>query len=147
MTEQPAVSEVSKAEEVEPGVLERKHILVVDDNIINLEVARGVLEMAGGEVQTVQSGKDALNALSDYTQPVFDAVLMDINMPEMDGYQTTRAIRDGKCASEYTNIPVIAMTANTLASDKQKCQEAGLDEHVPKPFEPEELYNTLLKYV
>tara|TARA_B100000745_G_scaffold299933_1_gene252110 strand:+ start:649 stop:3570 length:2922 start_codon:yes stop_codon:yes gene_type:complete len=147
VTEQPAVSEVSKAEEVEPGVLERKHILVVDDNIINLEVARGVLEMAGGEVQTVQSGKDALNALSDYTQPVFDAVLMDINMPEMDGYQTTRAIRDGKCASEYTNIPVIAMTANTLASDKQKCQEAGLDEHVPKPFEPEELYNTLLKYV
>ena len=117
-------------------------ILVVEDNKINQMVAQGLLSQEGAEVFLAENGELGVAAVAN-TQPGFDAVLMDVQMPVMDGYTATRAIRQDL---GLTDLPVIAMTANAMASDRAACLEAGMNDHVGKPFELDHLVALLLQY-
>ncbi|MDX2501085.1 MAG: response regulator, partial [Deltaproteobacteria bacterium] len=117
-------------------------ILLVEDNEINQQVAGEILSAAGFEVAIANNGLEAVNAVksSDY-----DAVLMDVQMPVMDGYTATREIRNLK--SEIRNVPVIAMTAHAMTGDYEKSLEAGMVDHVTKPIDPGHLFKTLSKWI
>jgi polar amino acid transport system substrate-binding protein len=123
------------------AALRGARILLAEDNAINQEVAREILNNGGMEVTVVSDGKEALKAVQKMQ---FDGVLMDIQMPEMDGYEATRIIRS---YPEYADLPIIAMTANAMSGDKEKCLQAGMDDHVAKPININELFNTLEKWI
>ena len=108
-------------------------VLVVEDNEINQMVALGMLESLGYEVDTADNGLLALEALED---EVYDVILMDCQMPEMDGYEATRRIRTHE-NRRVASIPIIALTANAMSGDAEKCIAAGMDDYLSKPFEPE----------
>ena len=113
--------------------------LLVEDNLINQEVARTLLEREGATVVTAGNGREALVCLAGEDK-LFDAVLMDVQMPVMDGYQATREIR---AQPRFASLPIIAMTANAMSSDREYCLDAGMNDHLPKPFDPLKLYATL----
>jgi signal transduction histidine kinase/CheY-like chemotaxis protein len=117
-------------------------LLVVEDNKINQMVAEGLLSQEGAQVTLADNGEIGVRAIAN-TQPAFDAVLMDIQMPVMDGYSATRVIRH---ELGLTALPVIAMTANAMASDRAACLEAGMNDHVGKPFELDHLVAVLLQH-
>ncbi|MCP3941345.1 MAG: response regulator [Desulfobacteraceae bacterium] len=119
-------------------------ILLVEDNIINQQVALGMLKKLGLRTDAVADGREALNALS--TIP-YDLVLMDCQMPEMDGYEATRQIRNPESLVQNHDIPVIAMTANAMAGDREKCLEAGMNGYVSKPVNPLALVEELEKWL
>jgi CheY-like chemotaxis protein len=110
-------------------------ILVVEDNMVNRKVAHFMLEKKGHDISAVENGKEALDAMENN---IFDLILMDVQMPVMDGFEATAAIRK-KEETTGTHIPIIAMTAHTMKGDREKCLEAGMDEYVTKPLNPEEL--------
>ena len=116
-------------------------ILLVEDNAINQELACGLLERAGIVVTIAADGREALAALDSAS---FDAVLMDCQMPVMDGYEATRALR---LRPALKDLPVIAMTANAMAGDREKVLAAGMNDHVAKPFRVDELFATLASWV
>ena len=118
-----------------------KRILVVDDEPINREIARLQLEAAGLDVDTAVDGVDAI-ALA--CQTAFAAILMDMQMPRLDGLEATRRIRE---LPGYRDTPILAMTANAFVEDKMRCLDAGMDDFLIKPFIPELLFATLLKYL
>ena len=119
------------------------NILLVEDNRINQVVALGVLEGWSLTADVAENGRIALDMLTGDKQ--YDVVLMDCQMPEMDGYQATQAIR---ALSEPTaNIPIIAMTANAMKGDKEKCIDAGMDDYLAKPLDGELLLEKLLTYL
>jgi CheY-like chemotaxis protein/HPt (histidine-containing phosphotransfer) domain-containing protein len=117
-------------------------ILLVEDNEINQQIAGEILQQAGFLVGTVGNGSEAVEAVQRTT---YDAILMDVQMPIMDGYEATRRIR----ASEFPNtrIPIIAMTANAMAEDEKKSLAAGMDAHITKPINPAILLQTLATWV
>jgi two-component system sensor histidine kinase/response regulator len=116
-------------------------ILLAEDNKINQQVAQDLLLQAGMQVAIANNGKEAVNMAK---QGGFDAILMDIQMPEMDGYEATQAI----CADKSKeHPPIIAMTANAMAGDREKCLQAGMQDHVAKPVEPGVLFETLVKWI
>jgi osomolarity two-component system sensor histidine kinase NIK1 len=121
--------------------LEGVHILVAEDNEFNQDVIKEVLEQYGVVVTLCNNGSDALQRLA--TEP-YDIVLMDIQMPIMDGYEATRQIR---ATPSLTEQCIIAMTANVMAMDKQRCFEAGMNDFVPKPIDSNLLYQTLIKWL
>jgi PAS domain S-box-containing protein len=128
-------------------LLQRQHagqrILLAEDNPVNRELAQDLLQMAGLVVDTAEDGKLAVEmALS---RP-YDLVLMDVQMPLMDGMEATRAIRAQPISTER-RLPIIAMTANAFLDDRQACLDAGMDDHVAKPVNPELLYVTLLRWL
>ncbi len=108
-------------------------VLVVEDNEINQLVAMGMLESLGYDVHTADNGLLALEALEE---TVYDLILMDCQMPEMDGYEATRRIRAHE-NRKVSSIPIIALTANAMSGDAEKCIAAGMDDYLSKPFEPE----------
>ena len=112
-------------------------ILLVDDNSINQEVATEFLQDVGVVVTVAADGKECLHKLS---QGVFDLILMDIQMPEMDGLEATRIIRQDE---KYKKLPIVAMTAHAMTGDKEKSLEAGMDDHITKPIDSNLLYETL----
>jgi len=116
-------------------------LLLVEDNEFNQQIARELLEDAGLLVQIADNGQQALEIVG---QQSFDAVLMDMQMPVMDGLEATREIRK---IEKFRELPIIAMTANVMTADIEKCQAAGMNDHVGKPIEPEELFARLLKWV
>jgi signal transduction histidine kinase/CheY-like chemotaxis protein len=117
-----------------------KRLLLVEDNFINQQVAMGLLDTLDIAVEVADNGQRALETLaSDTSSRAFDLVLMDCQMPEMDGYQATRAIRSGKAGQRYSNVPVIALTANAMKGDREKCLESGMDDYLKKPINIEEL--------
>nr|WP_314072664.1 response regulator [uncultured Roseococcus sp.] len=118
-------------------VLSGRRVLVVDDNALNREVATDFLELAGVIVSTANNGREALESLE---QSTFDAVLMDVHMPEMDGLEATRAIRR---RSEWASLPIIALTAQARAEDRSIVSDAGMNAHLAKPIDEEALYNVL----
>ncbi|MBF0380807.1 MAG: response regulator [Magnetococcales bacterium] len=116
-------------------------ILVIDDNEINQDVAKGLLEQVGLMVKCVGSGREGVSALQ---RDSYDAVLMDVQMPDWDGYQTTQHIRS---EPRFAKLPIIAMTANAMPEDQKKCIAAGMNDHLAKPVRPERLYSTLTKWI
>ncbi len=117
-------------------------VLLVEDNLTNQDVARGLLQSVGVKVTVVNNGKEALDALEG---AAFDAVLMDIQMPVMDGYEAARCIRSRETGGR--KLPIIAMTANVLRDDREKAKAAGMNDQVDKPISPSDLYATLAKWV
>jgi signal transduction histidine kinase/DNA-binding response OmpR family regulator/HPt (histidine-containing phosphotransfer) domain-containing protein len=116
-------------------------ILLVEDNSINQELASELLSRAGIVVTVAADGQEALDALERET---FDAVLMDCQMPVMDGYTATRTLRS---RPEWKDLPVIAMTANAMAGDREKAIEAGMNDHIAKPIRIDDLFGTLSRWV
>ena len=116
-------------------------ILLVDDNEINQEVGSEILEQAGFCVTIANNGQEAVDKVM---QVEFDCVLMDIQMPVMDGYEATRNIRR---QNRFASMPIIAMTANAMQGDKEKCVGAGMNDHVAKPINPKELFSALINWV
>ena len=136
-----------KSEEV-PGLdkIRGASILLVEDNEINRQVATELLESEGLIVQVAVNGKKALDKLSDPEfVDTFDLVLMDIQMPEMDGITATREIRH--LDMPVSKIPILAMTAHALAYEREKCIEAGMNDHIPKPIDPNRLFAALVEWI
>ena len=125
------------------GRLAGLRVLVVEDNEINQQVAREILQLAGAEVAVADDGRTAIQVLETGADR-FDAVLMDVQMPGMDGYEATGIIR-GRLG--LTKLPIIAMTANAMDGDRVKSKQAGLDAHVAKPVDVDELIATLVALV
>lgn len=143
-------------------------LLLVEDSYTNQLVAQGILGNMGCRVDTVANGVEALCALQNIR---YDLVLMDVQMPEMDGFEATRFIRHWDINPEYTNLrvsenaigmdpshtlenrsaaattPIVAMTANAMQGDREKCLQAGMDDYVPKPVEPKELRRVLSQWL
>jgi len=126
-----------------PGQLQGLHLLVVEDNLVNQQVARELLMGEGARVELADNGALGLAAIARAVHDApFDAVLMDIQMPVMDGFAATRAIR---AELGLDKLPVIAMTANAMASDRDDCLAAGMNDHVGKPFDLNHLVEVLLR--
>jgi PAS domain S-box-containing protein len=119
-------------------------ILVVEDNLTNQEVARGVLRRMGWHADVKASGKEALEALETNA---YDLVLMDVQMPEMDGYEATRMIRDSRSRVLNHQIPIIATTAHVMAGDAAKCFAAGMSDYIAKPIDPQALSKVVEKWL
>jgi PAS domain S-box-containing protein len=115
------------------------HVLLTEDNEINQQVASELLNQAGVSVDIAENGRVALEKLDRNT---YDAVLIDLQMPVMDGYEATRAIRADQ---RFDDLPVIAMTAHAMASEREKCLSIGMNDHVSKPIEPERLFTALAR--
>ena len=135
----------TESEDTERSIFEGKKLLVVEDNPINLEIACAILSQEGFEIDTAEDGKIAVDMVAAAAPNTYNAILMDVQMPVMGGYEATRLIRamDG----ERADIPIIAITANTFESDRREAFDAGMNAHVSKPFEPTELTATLAKYM
>jgi signal transduction histidine kinase/DNA-binding response OmpR family regulator len=118
---------------------QRWHVLLAEDNVVNQRLAARILEKWGHMVTVVRTGKEALTTL---TQHSFDLVLMDVQMPEMDGLEATAAIRAQERMTG-THLPIIAMTANAMQGDAEQCLAAGMDAYIAKPMRPEDLYTTI----
>jgi CheY-like chemotaxis protein len=123
------------------GGLEAAHILLVEDNEINRELAFALLTDAGVRVSVACNGKEALDALATGH---FDAVLMDCQMPVMDGYTATRTLRQDKSLQD---LPVIAMTANAMMGDREAALAAGMNDHIAKPINIDEMFATLARWL
>ena len=119
------------------------HVLVAEDNEVNQLVAREMLEVVGARVTIAENGRRALDILRAGTREAFSAVLMDLQMPEMDGLTATRAIRQDPA---FQSLPIIAMTANAFDEDRRRSREAGMVEHVSKPVDPHRLYAILIEH-
>jgi len=122
-----------------PGV----RILLVDDSDINLEVTRRILEAEGAQVRVAHNGQQAVDLLGAEPDAV-DIVLMDVQMPVLDGYDATRRIRS---ELHLDDLPIIALTAGALSSDRQQSSEAGMDDYIIKPFEAQQLMRSVLRHV
>lgn len=122
-------------------------LLLVKDNIINQEVALGILEGLGYiRADIAGNGVEALAALNNTPEDApYHLILMDCQMPEMDGYEATRAIRAGK--APCPEIPIVAMTANAMKGDKENCLAAGMNDYISKPIDPEKLDKTLQRWL
>jgi polar amino acid transport system substrate-binding protein len=116
-------------------------VLLVEDNVINQQVAQEILQRMGLETDIAGNGVEALDALHKRR---YDLVLMDIQMPEMDGYEATRRIR---AEPDFATLPVVAMTAHAMSGERERCLSAGMNEHVPKPIDPEQLFLTLSRWL
>jgi PAS domain S-box-containing protein len=117
-------------------------ILLVEDNEVNQQVATELLESAGASVTIARHGGEAVNILTEGEQPI-DIVFMDLQMPEMDGFTATRLIR---AEQQLRDLPIIAMTAHALVEERQHCLEAGMNDHVSKPIDPDALFATLMRW-
>ncbi len=119
----------------------RLSILLAEDNIVNQKLAAKLLEKRGYRVAVASNGREAVDAFEGKR---FDLILMDVQMPEMDGIEATRLIRE-KEAEHGGHIPIVAMTAHAMKGDREKCLAAGMDNYMSKPFKPMELYSIIEK--
>src|SRR6266571_99544 len=122
----------------------RGNILLVEDNLINQQVALGILQIQGYSVTVVNNGREALDA---HAQGAFDLILMDCHMPEMDGFEATREIRGRERSSIGKRVPIIALTANAMAQDREECLSTGMDDHLSKPFSMQTMQDMLHRWI
>ena len=118
-------------------------ILLVEDNLLNQKVVTFNLRKKNYNVTAVANGKEAVEV---YNNNTFDLILMDIMLPEMDGYEITGIIREQEKLTN-NHIPIIALTANVLENDREKCLNAGMDDYLAKPFSAKELYEIIEKFI
>jgi CheY-like chemotaxis protein len=118
----------------------RLRVLVAEDNLVNQKLVRHLLERRGHMPILVANGRDAINALRTGD---FDLVLMDLQMPEMDGLEATAAIRAREREARSLRVPIVALTAHAMLGDRQRCMEAGMDGYVAKPIKPVELFEVI----
>jgi CheY-like chemotaxis protein len=123
--------------------LEGIRILVVEDNAINQQVAEELLTGQGAMVSIAADGRKGVNAIAS-ARVQYDIVMMDVQMPVMDGYEATLAIRE---KLGLTGLPIVGLTANAMASDRELCLQAGMNEHMSKPFELAHMVETILRLV
>jgi CheY-like chemotaxis protein len=140
-SEPPAISKVSANETA-------KHILVVEDNRVNQTVATAILNKLGYKVTIANHGMEAVEILNESQRnKSFDPILMDCQMPILDGYETTGLIRTGAVSEQLKSIPIIALTANALKGDREKCLAAGMNDFLTKPVNMKLLGQTLEDYL
>lgn len=120
-------------------------VLVVEDNELNLEIVTEVLRERGLLVTTAENGQVAVGLFRDSAQGAFDAILMDMHMPVMGGLEATRIIRAMERADART-IPILALTANDFEEDIRQTREAGMNDHLTKPFDIEKIFGALAAY-
>ncbi len=137
--------ETSVSNEIEGGNLEGLHFLAAEDNEINAEILSEILSMEGASCEIAENGQLALERFINSTEGEFDAILMDVQMPVMNGYEATRAIRALK-RKDAGEIPIIAMTANAFAEDEKEALSAGMDVHLAKPIDMELLKKVIREY-
>ena len=122
-------------------------LLVVEDSSINQSVIQGFLDVLGLEADCVDSGKAALAILKQTTQTPYSLILMDCQMPELDGYETTQYIRQGQAGTQYQQVPIIALTAHAMPGDREKCLAAGMNDYLTKPLTLRDLKATLQQWL
>lgn len=127
-----------------PENLQGARVLLVEDNDFNQEVATELLKEAGLKVEVAENGAVALEKLGGAPDGTFDLVLMDMQMPVMDGIAATIEIRK---QSRFDSLPIVAMTANVMAAERQKCLDAGMNDHVAKPIDPAALFGALVRWL
>lgn len=138
--------ETEQAEpESHPLRLDGRRILLVEDNELNREIATAILEEYGCGVVQASDGKEAVEMMKNASWGDYDMVLMDIQMPVIDGYEATRLIRG--IGNDISRIPIVAMTANAFEEDRRAALEAGMDEHVVKPIDPDQLAQVLVRFL
>lgn len=120
-----------------------KRVLVVEDYAINQEILQDMLELMDCTVDIAENGRQALDMVK--SQP-YDAILMDVQMPELDGYGATREIRQRETGSDKRSV-ILAITANAMVGDREKCLAAGMDDYLAKPIELDKLEGLLKKYL
>ena len=120
----------------------RPSILIAEDNLINQKVIERMVQKLGYRADLVSNGREALDALS---RVPYGLVFMDCQMPEMDGFEACREIRNRDL--DGTRIPIIAITANAMKGDRERCLAAGMDDYVSKPFKQDDLKNVLEKWI
>jgi two-component system, sensor histidine kinase and response regulator len=123
--------------------LEGMRVLLVEDNPINQQLALELLQMRGVSVVLAENGQQALERLHEQSPQHFHVVLMDLQMPIMDGYEATRGLRADE---RYFSLPVVAMTAHAMFEERERCQALGMNQHLSKPMDPEDLYALLANY-
>lgn len=138
-------SEIEKELGTKEVHFENKRILLAEDNELNMEIAQEILSDVGLVMEWAENGKICTEMFSDSPEGYYDAVLMDIRMPVMDGYEACSIIRAMK--RKDAGIPIIAMTADAFSEDMQRSQQAGMDEHVAKPIDIDKLYQVLGRYI
>ncbi len=121
-------------------------VLVVEDNLVNRQLLARALDGTGIHYQTCENGKQALSVLKDSRRPI-SLILMDCQMPEMDGLEATRRIRLGEVGRQYQSIPIIAITANVASEDRQACRDAGMNDFIAKPVELKRFYPLLNRWL
>ncbi|MFA6188092.1 MAG: response regulator [Sulfuricurvum sp.] len=131
--------EVNTKEAIES--LQGAHVLLVEDNEVNMELALELLQEAGLHVDVALNGAEAIEKVE---KTAYDGVLMDCQMPIMDGFEATQHIRQN---DRFANLPILAMTANAMAGDKEKCLEWGMNDHIPKPIDVTQLFSTMAKWI
>ncbi len=137
--EDTAPSDAAKVLDLTP--IRGARVLLVDDSDLNLQVAGELLRQAKLYVEIAKNGRDAVDKA---TSMPFDCILMDVQMPVMDGYTATERIR---AKGHLENLPVLAMTANAMQQDRERGAQAGMNDYIPKPIEPDELYSALLQWI
>lgn len=128
------------------AVLQGQRVLLAEDNALNMEIMEFLLNEVGIKVTKAADGQQAVEAFAASPVGGFDAILMDVMMPVRDGHEATRAIR-AMDRPDAKTIPIFAMTANAFTEDRRKALESGMNEHLPKPIDPDALYRLLVKYL
>lgn len=137
-SEKKLVTQYSVREEIKQSI----RILLVEDNLVNQKLAKMILTKAGYQVEVAANGKIAVDTFSSNPED-FDTILMDVQMPEMDGYEATRQIRK----LGFTDIPILAMTANAMKGDRELCLEAGMNDYITKPIKRDIVFDMLDKWL
>ena len=140
---QDAVEEETSEKEEQELSIAGLHILLVEDNELNMEIAEFLLEDEGAVLTKAWNGQEAVDIFKNSPDGTFDVILMDIMMPVMDGLTATRTIR-GLMREEAERIPIIAMTANAFEEDRKRSMEAGMNGHVAKPLNMQEILKTIV---
>ncbi len=141
-----AAGEEAAADEKELALeLRGKHILLAEDNELNWEVAKEILSVFEMELDWAENGQICVAKFEESPVGYYDAIIMDVRMPIMDGYEATATIRGMK--REDANIPIIAMTADAFSEDIQRCLECGMNDHLAKPIDIQAIERKLKKYL
>lgn len=137
---------IEKPEGYDENCFQGKRILLAEDNELNAEIAMTILEEAGFMVEHAEDGIICVDMMEKAEAGYYDLILMDIQMPNMDGYKATRTIRN-LSDKEKAGITIVAMTANAFEEDKKNAYEAGMNDHLAKPIQLEKLYEMMMKYL